>query len=171
MARNVEIKARIDSADALLPRAALLAGQEPTELFQDDSFFPCPNGRLKLRIFAGGEGEIIFYRRADVAGPKESFYVIAPVAQPDALRTALSLAYGAGGRVRKQRSLFVAGRTRIHLDRIEGLGHFLELEVVLDEGEPVEAGVAEAHLLLAALGVPADRLIEGAYVDLLAQSS
>ena len=61
------------------------------------------------------------------------------------------------------------GRTRVHLDRVEELGHFLELEVVLSEGEPSAAGVEEAHKLMAALGIAPTQLIEGAYVDLLAQ--
>jgi adenylate cyclase class IV len=55
----------------------------------------------------------------------------------------------------------------VHLDRVEGLGDFLELEVVLRDGEPLDAGVAEAHALMAQLGVAPDALIEGAYVDLL----
>ena len=69
--------------------------------------------------------------------------------------------------MRKLRTLYLAGRTRVHLDRVEALGDFLELEVVLAEDEGLEHGVAEAHALLARLGIPASDLIEGAYVDLL----
>jgi adenylate cyclase class IV len=61
----------------------------------------------------------------------------------------------------------MAGRTRIHLDRVEGLGDFLELEVVLSEGETTESGVKVAHELLARLGISPQQLIDGAYVDLL----
>ncbi len=169
MARNIEIKARIDSIDALLPAGTALADRGPIEIAQDDTFFLCHNGRLKLRAFANGSGELIFYRRADVAGPKESFYVLTPTAAPDSLRQALLLACGQAGRVIKQRTLYFAGRTRIHLDRVEGLGEFLELEVVLAEDESAEAGMREAHGLLAALGISAERLVEGAYVDLLGE--
>ena len=73
MARNIEIKAHIPSVAALLERAAALADQGPTEIRQDDTFFECRSGRLKLRTFANGEGELIFYRRTDEHGPKESF--------------------------------------------------------------------------------------------------
>jgi len=166
MARNIEIKARIESVEAVEPKAAALADQGPIEIQQDDTFFACPRGRLKLRAFSATEGQLIFYRRTDKAGPKESFYVIAPTASPDTLREALSLAYGQAGRVRKHRTLYIVGRTRVHLDRVEELGHFLELEVVLADGEPHEAGVAEAHDLMAALGISPGQLIEGAYVDL-----
>jgi adenylate cyclase class IV len=169
MARNVEIKARIESVDAVAPRVAALADQGPTEIVQDDTFFACDRGRLKLRALSGGEGQLIFYRRSDEAGPKESFFVISPTPAPDTLRAALSLAYGCGGRVRKHRTLYLIGRTRVHLDRVEELGDFLELEVVLSEGEPSERGVAEAHRIMAALGIAPAQLVEGAYVDLLAR--
>lgn len=169
MARNVEIKARIGSVEALVPLAAAIATHGPERIDQDDTFFPCPNGRLKLRAFSPQRGELIFYARPDQAGPKESFYILSPTASPDTLRDALTAAHGTGGRVRKVRTLFLVGRTRVHLDRVEGLGDFLELEVVLDDGEAVAAGVAEAHALMARLGVAPDALIEGAYVDLLRQ--
>ncbi|MGN6456931.1 MAG: class IV adenylate cyclase [Achromobacter mucicolens] len=168
MARNVEIKARVDSLDALEHLAAALSGKEPVFIDQDDTFFTCANGRLKLRAFADGSGELIFYRRADDSGPKESFYVIAPTDAPDTLREALSHAYGVIGRVRKHRTVFMAGRTRIHLDRVQGLGEFLELEVVLRDEESVEAGMEEARTLMAGLGVAPEQLLSGAYLDLLA---
>lgn len=169
MARNIEIKARIESVEALFPSAARIASEGPIEILQDDTFFSCPKGRLKLRVFSDHDGQLIFYQRSDSAGPKESFYVISPTSSPDTLRQALSLAYGEGGRVRKHRTLFLVGRTRIHLDKVEGLGDFLELEVVLAEGESNETGVSVAHDLLRKLAVSNHQLIEEAYVDLLAK--
>ena len=167
MARNVEIKARIQNVDSFLPTAAAVADHGPTEIFQEDTFFSCPRGRLKLRAFSDSQGELIFYQRADIAGPKESFYAVSPTSSPNTLREALSLAYGQIGRVRKHRTLFLAGRTRIHLDRVEELGHFLELEVVLSEDEPVGTGVAIANQLLAKFGISPKQLVKQAYIDLL----
>ena len=167
MTRNVEIKARIQSVEALTPRVAALADQGPTEIVQDDTFFTCASGRLKLRALSATDGQLIFYRRPDQAGPKESCYLISPTSSPDTLREALTSAYGQAGRVLKRRTLFLVGKTRIHLDRVEDLGHFLELEVVMAEGEPSAAGVAVAHDLLGKLGISPGQLIEGAYVDLL----
>jgi predicted adenylyl cyclase CyaB len=169
MARNVEIKARIDSVESITPKIAALSDKGPIEIVQDDTFFVCHNGRLKLRAFSATEGELIFYRRSDQTGPKESFYLISPTTAPEVLRESLSLAYGQVGRVRKNRTLFLASRTRIHLDRVEDLGHFLELEVVLSEGETVEAGKAVAQDLIQKIGISPNQLIEGAYVDLLNQ--
>ena len=169
MPRNIEIKARIDSVDPVAAIAATLADQGPIEIAQDDTFFRCNDSadRLKLRTFAPDRAELIFYRRANSSGPKESFYLITPTTAPDALRESLTLAWGQAGRVRKQRRLFIVGRTRVHLDRVEGLGEFLELEVVLKEGESAEVGTAEAHALMAQLGIASGQLVQGAYVDLL----
>jgi adenylate cyclase class IV len=167
MPRNVEVKARVASVAGLAPRVAAIATEGPTRIVQDDTFFACDGGRLKLRAFSPSAGELIFYRRPDHPGPKESFYVRSPTGDPDSLREALSLAYGVTGRVIKERTLFLVGRARVHLDRVRDLGEFLELEVVLRDGEPAEAGVREAHELLARLGVDSGQLIECAYVDLL----
>jgi predicted adenylyl cyclase CyaB len=168
MPRNIEIKARITDVAALLPKVRALADEGPFEIIQDDTFVACDNGRLKLRTLSKEQGELIFYRRSDQAGPKESFYLRSPTSAPESLRQALTLAYGEIGRVQKHRTLFLAGRTRIHLDNVSGLGHFLELEVVLEEHEPPDVGVREANDLLLQLGVGSSQLIEGAYVDLLA---
>ena len=100
--------------------------------------------------------------------PGESFYLRSPSAAPDSLRECLSLAYGQVGRVRKQRTLFLVDRARLHLDRVEDSGHFLELEIPLAEDEPAELGVREAEKIMQKLGVEPAQLVEGAYVDLLA---
>jgi predicted adenylyl cyclase CyaB len=171
MLRNVEIKARIENVEALSSRARAIAGSDPTEIFQDDTFFQCSNGRLKLRAFSETSGELIFYQRPDKTGPKESFYVISATTSPDTLREALSLAYDQAGRVRKHRTLFMVGRTRIHLDKVDDLGDFMELEVVLAEDESTQDGVAVANDLLAKLGISPEQLIEGAYIDLIRRRS
>ena len=168
MASNIEIKARIDISAALIHKLATISDENPSEIAQDDTFFACANGRLKLRAFPNGTGQLIFYRRSNQHGPKQSFYVISATSEPDALREVLSEAYGRVGRVEKQRTVYVIGRTRIHLDRVKGLGDFLELEVVLGDGDSTAAAVNEAQALMEQLGVKPSQLIDGAYVDLLA---
>ena len=167
MARNVEIKARIASVESLLPLARACADGPPELIAQDDTFFTCTTGRLKLRAFGDGSGELIAYQRADASGPKTSDYSIAPVADPDALRATLARGLGITGRVVKRRTLLLAGRTRLHLDRVDGLGDFLELEVVLRDDQSAADGDALARKLLAQLGVAPGELVAGAYIDLL----
>lgn len=170
MPRNIEIKARVPSVAALAEKVAGLATGGPIEIAQDDTFFRCESGRLKLRVFSAAEGELIFYRRTNEQGPKESFYICSPTSHPESLRQSLSLAFGQVGRVVKHRTLYFVGRTRVHLDRVEGLGNFLELEVVLEENEPPEVGHHEARRLMIQLGVEPSQLVATAYVDLLSQS-
>ncbi|MBL0086893.1 MAG: class IV adenylate cyclase [Ideonella sp.] len=168
MPANVEIKARIASVTALLPLAQALSDDEHAQLIhQDDTFFTVPHGRLKLRVFADGTGELIHYHRANADGPKVSDYAISTVSEPDSLREVLERACGLLGRVRKERILVLVGQTRIHLDRVEGLGDFLELEVVLRPGQPHAEGHAIARSLMQQLGVAESDLVSVAYLDLL----
>ena len=167
MPRNIEIKACIASVETLLPIAQALADGSAQAIAQDDTFFVCAHGRLKLRDFGNGQGELIHYHRADTAGAKLSDYVRVATAAPAALREALTRAYGVLGRVRKQRQLLLIGPTRIHLDCVEGLGEFLEIEVVLREDQTVAEGQAIAEALLARLGVPESHRLAGAYLDML----
>lgn len=168
MARNIEIKARIDSIEALMPKARALAQRDAELIAQDDAFFRVPHGRLKLREFADGRAELIHYHRADTVEAKLSDYRRVPVPDAAALREALERALGMLGRVRKQRWLLLLGQTRIHLDRVEGLGEFLELEVVLRDDQAESDGVRIADQLMHELGLARAERIAGTYLDLLA---
>src|SRR5690349_24883115 len=90
MARNIEIKARVENVALLAPKVAELATEGPLELAQDDTFFNCVTGRLKLRAFSNDAGELIFYRRVNQAGPKESVYIKSPTSSPETLRASHS---------------------------------------------------------------------------------
>ena len=167
MNRNVEIKAKVRDRSTLFARAQEIADADPIQILQDDTFFACSNGRLKLRVFSESQGELIFYRRPDSAAPKESQYVVTPIACPLELRKTLIAALGKCGRVLKRRTLFHVGRTSIHIDQVEGLGDFVELEVVLSENEATEDGAVVARNLMQQLGISEQDLIDKAYVDLL----
>ncbi|MBN1956346.1 MAG: class IV adenylate cyclase [Anaerolineae bacterium] len=168
MATNVEIKARVESWDELQRRAEALSDGPATRLVQEDIFFWTASGRLKLRLLGDGSGQLVYYERADVPGPKPSNYVLFPTANPAPLQALLAAALGVRGVVRKQRWLYRVGQTRLHLDRVEGLGDFVELEVVLDD-EREEDGARIAAALMERLGIAPQDLVEGAYVDLLEQ--
>jgi predicted adenylyl cyclase CyaB len=169
MPRNIEIKARISSVEELLPKVRLMAERGPWEIRQDDHYFACAGGRLKLRVDAEGAGELIYYRRSDQLSPRPSFYLRSAIPDPDTLRELLAQAFGEVGRIEKRRTLFLRGRTRIHLDQVKGLGHFLELEVVLAEDEPLAQATIEANELLKQLGLDPSQRIAGSYLDLLAE--
>ncbi len=170
MARNVEIKAKIGGIEALIPIIASLAETGPFDILQHDTFFNCPLGKLKLRAFSASSGELIFYQRPQLEGPKVSIYQISPTTEPDSLRNTLATAYGILGTVRKQRTLYLLGKTRIHLDRVDGLGDFLELEVVLEDLQTITYGESIALDLMAKIGVLPNQLIPTSYLELLHKS-
>ena len=168
MARNIEIKARARHFDQLVERAAALSPEPPLIFRQQDFFYDVPRGRLKLRQFDDGTpAELIFYQRDDRDGPKASYYTRSPVTNPEAMHSLLATALTTRGIVTKERHVYLVGRTRIHLDRVDGLGDFVELEVVLGVDDDEEGGEAEAHDMFARLGVPESDLVAVAYVDLL----
>jgi predicted adenylyl cyclase CyaB len=167
MPRNIEIKARVPDPSALRARAIALATGGPEIIEQTDTFFTVQRGRLKVRAFADGTGELIAYERADDEGPKTSSYVRAVSPDSSACVSALRAVLPVRGEVVKRRELIMIGRTRVHLDQVEGLGAFVELEVVLRNDESEEAGEREARELMSALGIDAGALVSGAYIDLL----
>ena len=167
MGKNVEIKASVKTIRDLVERISDLADSGPENIEQDDTFFKCDNGLLKLRDFSDGSGELIFYKRSKTEGPKTCFYEIIPTDAVHSLHKLLSKAYGQIGRVRKNRTLYMIGRTRVHVDQVEELGTFVELEVVLKEDESEVVGMREARELMAALGIEENALIDLTYVELL----
>ena len=167
MGRNVEIKARSSDLERQIEKAARISDSPPEVIDQEDIFFPCKSGRLKLRVFGDGRGELIYYERADTAGPKESCYLIFPIREAIRLDEILRVALGEQGVVRKKRTLFRVGNTRIHFDQVEGLGSFIELEVVLDPEETESEGRSIARRLMQTLGIKKSDFIDCAYIDLL----
>jgi len=168
MRRNVEIKARVTELGAVRRIAEGLADSGPMVLEQEDTFFACPRGRMKLRRFAGcAQAELIYYERSENAGPKESRYVVHPTADPEGLREVLAAAFDVRGVVRKRRAVYLIGQTRVHLDQVEGLGDFVELEVVLRPEQTAAEGVILAQKLMKKLGISPNQLIDRAYIDLL----
>jgi predicted adenylyl cyclase CyaB len=167
MAVNIEIKARVQDLGELRGRLAELSAAPCETILQEDTFFATPKGRLKLRVLGPDVGELIYYERDNAPGPKASTYLIATTTDPSALNALLSAALGVRGIVRKRRRLYRVGDTRIHVDEVEGLGVFVELEVVLQSGQTAEEGERIALELMQKLGIAPADLIEVAYIDLL----
>ncbi|CAE1242982.1 unnamed protein product [Acanthosepion pharaonis] len=163
----MEIKARVSDAQLLRERAKVESGSEPTILWQEDIFFHVSQGRLKLRKTKDVKSELIAYERVDTEGAKPSDYDIANVADPDSLCAVLTRALGVKGIVKKKRELYMVGQTRVHLDEVEGLGNFMELEVIMKEGQTKAEGIAIVNDLMKKLNIQESDLIDRAYLDLL----
>jgi predicted adenylyl cyclase CyaB len=167
MPSNIEIKVRVGDFNEIRRRAEELSNTPVEIIPQEDIFFKTPKGRLKLRVLAADPAQLIYYNRPDQEGPKRSDYHVSRTSDPENLKRVLELAFGIRGVVRKTRYLYLVGQTRVHLDDVEGLGQFMELEVVMGEGQSDAEGNAIAEGLMTSLGVERSDLLEGAYMDLL----
>lgn len=167
MPTNIEIKARASDFEGQLVRAKALAASVE-DLLQEDTFFHCANGRLKLRdLGPGREGYLVFYKRDDLAGPKRSCFETSVVRDTSTMRILLARSIGIGKTVRKKRTLILSGQTRLHFDDVELLGRFIEIEVCLTPGQDAREGSRLAQDFMQRLGIKAEDLIETAYIDML----
>jgi len=177
---NIEFKARLRDFEKIHSVLAQHKISRAATLHQTDTYFHVPTGRLKLREIDGETAQLIFYQRPDLAEVKRSDYLIAPVTAAAALRDVLSVAFGIRTVVKKIRELYLlprkfgehAGRAaphliRLHLDTVDSLGCFLEIEVIVQEGEPSQMAEREAQFWLQKFGIAPEDLMLGSYADLL----
>jgi predicted adenylyl cyclase CyaB len=167
MPRNIELKARVQDPATATAVAERLCGRVTKIERQIDTYFHCPNGRLKLREIDGHKAELIWYQRPDQAEPKASDYVLVPIPDPTGLKHALGLALGVRGIIGKLRRIYLYKNVRIHLDNVDVEGFFLEFEAVLSD----DANVDESERLVAELrrefGIAPADLLAGSYGDML----
>jgi hypothetical protein len=170
---NLERKLRLDREVFESVRGRLSAMVPLTAMTQVDSYFRTRHGRLKLREIVPAAGvpsaELIAYERLDRTGSRWSSYYRLPLApaQVGPLRAALVSVLGLRVEVHKHRTVGVIGRTRVHLDDVRGLGHFVELETVTGDPADRSAG-AEIDAVMAMLGIEGAESIAGSYADLVA---
>ena len=167
MSSNIELKARCSDLDAART-VALSLGAEPQGVErQIDTFFATPRGRLKLRESDRYGAMLIPYLRPDSPEPKQSDYLVLPVASPAQCNRLFGQMLGVSAVVEKERELLLLDNVRIHLDRVEGLGTFIEFEAVMSDSTTPERELAKVRELMASFGIREDDLESGAYVDLL----
>jgi predicted adenylyl cyclase CyaB len=164
MASNLELKCRRGSCAESRELARGLGAAFEAILVQTDTYFHVPHGRLKLRRIDGGRAELIHYERPDETGDRWSTYVRVPVADPEGMTAALGQALGIRCVVRKTRELHLYKTARIHIDEVDGLGSYLEFEVVETPAPEAEQLMAE---LRAAFRVRSEDVIAGSYGEML----
>jgi predicted adenylyl cyclase CyaB len=171
MPENIEIKARARDFSRQCQLARQASGSSGEIILQEDTFFDVARGRLKLRILSPGQGELIYYERSDLAVPRKSEYYVAQTCTPESLATILRATLRVRGVVKKRRTLYKAGQTRIHMDEVEGLGCFIELEVVLERGQDEAEGMRIVQEFMDRLEIAEEDLVAQAYVDLLSSAT
>lgn len=165
--QNVEIKAR--AADLAPARAVLVArGARFVGLdHQVDTYFRVASGRLKLRE-GDIENALIHYRRDDTAGPKRSQVSLFENPPGSTLKELLIAALDIDVVVDKRREIHFLGNVKIHLDVVDGLGTFVEIEAIDDDGtRSLEALRAQCEELMAAFDIRDEDLLAVSYSDLL----
>lgn len=164
---NIEIKAR--TAHAANIRTFLLnngADFRGTDL-QTDTYFNVPNGRLKLRE-GNIENNLIWYLRPDQQGPKQSDFQLVKVPDAAGLKTMLTSAMGVKVVVRKKREIYFIENVKFHLDELEGLGQFVEIEASnKNHPLPVEQLHEQCNYYMRAFGIESADLLECSYSDLM----
>jgi adenylate cyclase class IV len=165
--RNLEVKGVDPDPAGTLAAALELGADDRGVLHQRDTYFHAVQGRLKLREAPPEPAELISYARADREGPKVSHYRVVPVADHVALAEALAESLGVRVVVEKARRLLLWHNVRIHLDRVAGLGNFVELEAVAASPGGLEVERDRVEQLRATLGIADARLVARGYADLL----
>ncbi|RMF03147.1 MAG: CYTH domain-containing protein [Bacteroidetes bacterium] len=164
---NVEIKARCAETDRIRQiLAAHQADYRGTD-HQIDTYFIVPYGRLKLRQ-GNIETNLIHYQRDDQAGPKASQVQLYKPADSEALKAALSTALGIKTIVDKQREIYFIDNVKFHLDSVQGLGHFVEIEAIDFTGQIGHIRLEQqCTLYLELFGIRPTDLLTHSYSDMI----
>jgi predicted adenylyl cyclase CyaB len=163
---NIEVKARCpDTARVravLVETGARLIGVDR----QTDTYFDVPSGRLKLRQ-GDIENHLIYYNRPDEEDAKRSDIDLYQPADRDTLSRLLAHALGVRCEVRKRREIYLHGRVKIHVDQVDGLGEFVEIEVIEHSSTPDESEMkTECAMWMKKLGIRREDLVASSYSDM-----
>jgi predicted adenylyl cyclase CyaB len=161
----IEFKARcVDHArirEILKSKNARFVGEDR----QVDTYFRVPQGRLKLR-----EGEIenslVFYSRPNQAGPKQSDVTMSAVPAGSDIKVVLAKALGVKVAVDKRREIYFVENVKVHIDRVEGLGEFVEVEAIGCQSELSNLR-EQCQAFLREFGISEDDLMEESYSDMM----
>jgi adenylate cyclase, class 2 len=164
---NAEVKARCADAGAvrrfLNNNNARFAGTD----HQCDTYFNTTNGRLKLRE-GNIENNLIYYERGDEAGPKTSVFMLTPVTDATPLKYSLTQAMGVKKVVRKKREIYYIGHVKFHIDEVDGLGSFVEIEVCsTGTSFTSEELQQQCEMYIQQLNILPEHLLRYSYSDML----
>ena len=164
---NVEIKARCNRPEkirqALRSAGADFRGTD----HQVDTYFRCAGGRLKLRE-GNIEHSLIHYRRPDQAGPKTAEVHLYHPGPSPGLKEVLSEALGVLVVVDKRREIYFLDNVKFHIDRVAGLGQFVEIEAIDAAGDIGRERLgAQCEQYMRLLEIRAEDLVECSYSDMV----
>jgi predicted adenylyl cyclase CyaB len=168
MSANFELKARCPDLALARERARAIATRWLGVDQQVDTYFKTAAGRFKLRESSLSGGQLVPYLRPDAPQARRSDYVVIPLPEPERTKQLLAELLGVHRVVRKLREIGLFENVRIHLDRVEGLGDFVELEAVWDGDGAGEAEQARKITFLRdRLAIRDGDLVAASYEGLL----
>jgi len=163
--RNIELKAFDPDPERSLAVVLGLGARDRGVIRQRDTYFRVNSGRLKLREEEPGGATLVQYDRVDADEARESRYRLIPVDDPGELCRALEASLGVLAIVEKERHLLLWQNVRIHLDRVDGLGDFLELEGVATADSDLAEELDRVARLTEALDLVPERMLRNSYSD------
>ncbi|MBN1480524.1 class IV adenylate cyclase [candidate division KSB1 bacterium] len=165
--QNLELKAKYPHIERAFELAGTIGAQQHWTKKQIDSYFSVPNGKLKLRQVENENGELIAYIRPTDQNAKVSDYYIYKTATPTVLKKVLSHVLPFDIDVVKERTLYTWKNVRIHIDNVQGLGGFLEFEVVMNEEKDALSAQENLIFLQSHFQIQPSYLIDCGYYELL----
>ena len=166
---NIEIKARCANPQALRDILRSQGADFRGTDYQTDTYFKVERGRLKLRE-GNIENALVYYEREDQEGPKQAQVTLYPATPGSGLKEILTQSLGILVVVKKQREIYFIDNVKFHLDAVEGLGTFAEIEAIDQDGTVGrEKLLAQCHVFLELLRITPDDLVAVSYSDLLLQ--
>lgn len=164
---NVEIKARCSNPgkirELLFEEDARFIGVD----LQTDTYFQTVNGRLKLRE-GNIENSLIYYERPDQPGMKQSNFTLVKIEDAKGLKSVLTSSLGIKTIVHKSREIYYIDNVKFHIDEVNGLGSFVEIEAgnMLADLSKAELE-AQCAYYLELFGIESGSLIEYSYSDMI----
>ena len=166
---NVEIKARCGDPErvrsVLRSHQARFAGTD----HQVDTYFRVPAGRLKLRE-GNIENALIYYDRQNESGPKQSDVLLHVVSPNSGLKEILTKALGVLAVVDKQREIYYVANVKFHIDTVQGLGSFVEIEAAGDEHSERGKLREQCRDYVEQFAIREDDLVAESYSDMVMRS-
>jgi predicted adenylyl cyclase CyaB len=165
--QNIEVKARLQDRGRIEAVLEAMGARPQWTRRQCDTFFVVQHGWLKLREAEGAPAELIVYQRSTAdARPRPSDYAVVELGDGETWKRILGRVLGVHKVVRKERTLWLWRHSRVHLDRVEGLGDFIEIETVVDGISAAEAE-DEALDLVARLGIEPEQFVAVPYCEIV----
>ena len=168
MFQNFEIKARYDKLDFAEKQAVSIGADLLGIDHQTDTYFTTRMGRFKLRNTTLSQPYLIPYLRSSEKDIKLSRYEKIPVENPESVKYLFTQLLGRELEIRKKRKIYIFENVRIHLDEVEELGTFIELESVFDPDKSDERlEKKKINRLMELFEINNDSLLSLSYYELI----